>query len=148
MESAKETPVETIGTKARFELQGSEVVAEAVDGEVIAINLKNGNYHSLRDGAAVVWEGLIAGRTLEDLLAASADGMDAAKPALVGLVDELCRLGLLRPAGDAAPVAGDAPQATWRAADLRVETFRDMQDLLLLDPVHDVAIESGWPVRR
>ena len=144
----KETPVGTAGSNARFELQGSEVVAEAVDGEVIAINLKNGNYHSLRDGAAVVWEGLVTGRTLGELLAVSSDGAEASSAALVEFADELCRLGLLCPAVDGAPVSGDAQPAAWRAAELRVETFRDMQDLLLLDPVHDVAIESGWPVRR
>ncbi len=37
------------------------------------------------------------------------------------------------------PDAYEAPQ---------VKKYDDMADLLLVDPIHDVAAESGWPDRR
>ena len=45
---------------------------------------------------------------------------------------------------DAVPPAAE-PSATRRAfAEPRVETFSDLQDLFLVDPIHDVD-EAGWP---
>jgi hypothetical protein len=52
----------------------------------------------------------------------------------------------LAPPGPAAPDdPAPAERATFIAPVLAVYT--DMQDLLLLDPIHDVD-EIGWPTRR
>jgi hypothetical protein len=45
-------------------------------------------------------------------------------------------------AADASPVPAPATRAPYSAPALRV--YSDMKDLLLLDPIHDVALE-GWP---
>jgi hypothetical protein len=39
----------------------------------------------------------------------------------------------------------DGPAGSWEAPKLTV--YEDMQDLLLLDPIHDVD-ETGWPARK
>lgn len=132
----------------QYRLHEPSVVAEVVDGEVIAINLENGCYHSMRDGGARVWEALVKGNSIDAILQGSTQDAIPSRQALTAFVDELCRLELLLPATEGAITTNDAPVGTWDPAELRIETFRDMQDLLLLDPVHDVAVEAGWPVRR
>ena len=44
-----------------------------------------------------------------------------------------------------AGMAALAPFAPWSGAGLRFERFTDMQDLLVLDPIHEVDEEAGWP---
>lgn len=140
-----------------YRMNSPTVMSETIDGEVIAINLDSGCYHSLRGGAARVWEDLAAGHSVQDILRHADGPQDAARQALTGFVSELCGLELLLPttqaqaaedraAGDQA--AGAAQAGGWKPDELRVESFRDMQDLLLLDPVHDVSVEAGWPVRK
>jgi hypothetical protein len=53
---------------------------------------------------------------------------------------------LLRPAHPpkGAPANGIGIQP-WAGGELRFDRFTDMQDLLLLDPIHEVDEEVGWP---
>ena len=37
----------------RYEPAGADIVSEEIDGEVIIVNLKNGNYYSLSQSATV-----------------------------------------------------------------------------------------------
>ena len=54
------------------------------------------------------------------------------------LLDQLTTDGLLERTGDAAaPPMADL-------GGLAYERFTDMEELILLDPVHDVS-EAGWP---
>jgi hypothetical protein len=45
-----------------------------------------------------------------------------------------------------APLAPAGPALPWEP--LALETFTDMQELILLDPVHEVEPSQGWPVAR
>ena len=42
----------------RYEPAGSDIVSEEIDGEVIIVNLRNGNYYSLTQSATVIWAGI------------------------------------------------------------------------------------------
>lgn len=50
-----------------YEPAGPDIVSEEIDGEVIIVNLRNGNYYSLSQSAAVVWSGIQEHATLERL---------------------------------------------------------------------------------
>jgi hypothetical protein len=70
--------------------------------------------------------------------------------AVGAFLGELVEAGLLV-AGEAEPDPMPAPApvdrpAPWAAPAL--ETFTDMQELILLDPVHEVEPGQGWPVAR
>ncbi|MBN9011127.1 MAG: hypothetical protein J0H63_13740, partial [Rhizobiales bacterium] len=59
--------------------------------------------------------------------------------------------GLLRPVATDVPATGDITAAAFAAAGARailVDTYDDMRDLVLTDPVHEVDEEAGWPTRR
>jgi Coenzyme PQQ synthesis protein D (PqqD) len=133
----------------------SEVIHETVDGEVILIGLQTGCYYSLEGSGAEIWEGLAAGRTSEDVIAElerrySADP-DEISQAVSELVERLVEERLVRPGetnGGAPPRprrfegTGDRPSFERPV----LHKFTDMQDLLLVDPVHDVG-DAGWPHR-
>ena len=138
----------------RYELNNPPMIAELVEGEVIAIDLDRGSYYSLVGPAAEVWSALIAGRSGEEILTAANAAPDttALDRALVaklqGFVESLLAEQLIRRAAPQDVGAAGTPVAAitpWSQDGLRFERFTDMQDLLILDPIHEVDDEAGWP---
>ncbi len=126
----------------------------------MAINLANGHYHSLRETARDAFVLFAAGVAVPDVVAALAaiGPSDDEVAADVGrFVTDLVAAGLVADAdaktGDATdgdtPV-GDGPDVSTLFDGTRaygapmLETYTDLEDLMLLDPVHDVD-DKGWP---
>jgi len=137
----------------RVEVSRPEVVGSVVDGEVVAINLATGSYYNIAGAGTDVWAAVERAASVDDVAALVARRYDAPvdeiAPAVTRFVEELLAEGLIRPAeADSAhvePAAGDLPSERQAAFSPPVlEKFTDMEDLLLVDPVHDVT-ERGWP---
>lgn len=138
----------------RFSLNEPDVSAEVFDGEVLAINLATGDYHSLRGGAVAFWRGLAEGHetaAVAGWLAAHWGRLEAeVRSELERVAAELTGKEVLRPAEGAGATDGAAP--AWLAElpaayeEPQIETYADMQDLLLIDPIHEVDV-AGWPHR-
>lgn len=136
-------------------INAPHVVHETIDGETILIHLGTGTYYSLDGIGAEVWE-LVAGGLPDDELAARIATRYEAEPALVqrrvgAFVDELVQEGLLMPSASAsAPVAQQGEDAqeppTGRAfVEPVLHKYTDMQEFMLVDPLHDVEADAGWP---
>ncbi|HEU5439338.1 MAG TPA: PqqD family protein [Ktedonobacterales bacterium] len=132
------------------------VIHETLDGEVVIINLDSGTYYSLDATGAAIWERIGPQANIERIaaeLAAQSDAPPAEATATVlAFCEELAREGLVVEAAaedaaelDAPPAVGGERTAVFPVPAL--QKFTDMQDLLLLDPVHEVA-EAGWPHRK
>jgi hypothetical protein len=120
-----------------------DCVAEEFEGEIVALNMQTGTYFSIKDNALNLWHDLAEGHPVEALVAAAGEGTPMAvaiEKYATTVVDE----GLMRLAP--APLGPDAPATLALDGDLPVlESFSDMQSLLLLDPVHEVDDQQGWP---
>jgi coenzyme PQQ synthesis protein D (PqqD) len=137
----------------------TKIVHENVDGEVIAINLDSGNYYSLRGTAAEIWDRVAEGLTSEELLlelgAAHATSRDELEEAVEKFFSELIAEGLLTAAtsdGFQAASNGNRESGSKSAGQAGFqppvfEKFSEMQDFLLMDPIHEVDA-TGWPNRR
>ena len=138
----------------RFRVNSPNVIYETIEGEVILIDLKSGTYYSLREAGATVWQAIEQGAAEDEIQAVleqryegSADEMREAVRRLLG---DLEREGLIRADdGAAAPAAAQARPENGAAARVpfrapALEKHTDMQDLILLDPVHEVGAQ-GWP---
>jgi len=142
-------------TVEQFRLNEPTIVHEAVDGEVVIINLESGAYYSLNKVGADVWEGLAAGASVDGLLRLVGERYEASPAAIAGevhrLLDVLQQEQLIVPDGSGAATASvpraaeGSPKALFEPCTLQKHT--DVADLLLLDPVHDVD-EPGWPIRK
>ena len=137
----------------RFRVNSPNVIHETIEGEVILIDLKTGTYYSLRDAGAAIWESLESGADEGEALVALGLRYEGSgeemRDALRGLLAELEGEGLIRRDDDSAAIAerplhsrNGGPKAPFRAPALEKHT--DMQDLILLDPVHEVGAQ-GWP---
>jgi hypothetical protein len=127
-------------------IPGDRVVSEVIDGEVVAIDLESGRYYSLEGAAARAWEAIQAGEDADGVAAAVAAeaGIDAdeARPDVAAFLAELQAEGLVLDGKGNGP----APAGPQRVS-LALNRYTDMQDLIVLDPIHDVD-ETGWPNRR
>ncbi len=128
----------------------SHVVHETIDGEAILIHLGTGTYYSLDGVGAEVWGMLAAGADQDAVLAAAAQRYDGdpkeVQRGLSSLVGELLREGLLVQ-GDSQPTA-DSPRLPSGRVPFAVpvlNVYTDMQEFMLVDPLHDVDEAAGWP---
>ena len=132
---------------ARYRVNRPHVISETIDGETVMIDLRTGSYFSLDATAAAVWRGIEAGASLATIVsvitAAQAGPAEDVEADVGRLAAELLADDLIAPADDDDPESPFDPGAgPYRTPVL--EKFTDMQDLLLLDPVHDVD-SRGWP---
>ncbi len=131
------------------------VVSEVIDDELVVMNLATGHYFSSVGSGAVAWACLEQGMdsaAIAAVLGQAFDATDAQIEAdLSSFIKSLRSNGLVRP-GDVATVAaatGTRPPASAIRAPYsspQMNAYTDMKDLLMLDPIHDVA-DEGWPMR-
>ena len=141
----------------QFVTNAPAVVSEIIDGEVVIMNLTSGNYYSSDNVGAVIWgwiDGAKTVRDIERLLSLRYDaGAEDITAALTAFFDRLIEERLVREIALIPPPAVDSGHALNGAAGgerfvaPELHVYTDMQDLLLLDPIHDVD-EAGWPRPR
>lgn len=128
-----------------------KVVHETIDGEVILIQLETGNYYSLGGSGAEIWALLREGRSTEQIAERLRGSFDAPPGQVEDVVERLTIAlvaeGLLEQGGDG-PTVTILPNGEVRErvpfVEPSLEKYTDMQDFLLVDPIHEVG-EAGWP---
>jgi hypothetical protein len=123
---------------------------EHLDDQVIMINLETGAYFALEAAAADCWVALVAGAGFDDIVAEVVRRYDVdparAEKDVEVFVDSMVDEGLVQWSTEPAVplIAGEAaaPRAAYRVPE--IEKHDDLEELLLLDPIHDVGPE-GWP---
>lgn len=136
----------------RYRINSPQVINETIDGEAIMINLATGSYYSLDRVGGEVWALLEGSVPVDDIVVELGRRYDGAEDDIRRAVDDLLhRLSseeLVVPCDDGDPVGAvslePAPAARPAFTAPRLEKFTDMQDLILLDPVHEVD-SRGWP---
>lgn len=126
--------------------------SEIFDGEVLAINLSSGHYHSLRGTGVPIWTWLAEGRSNEEIKTAlratyPAAGTDM-EADIESLITALLACGLIVETAAPARVETNLQvvESSEPYAAPLFESHADMQDLLLIDPIHDVDVQVGWPL--
>jgi hypothetical protein len=132
-----------------YKLAGVNIVFEVFDGEIVAVHLDSGKYYSLKDSASYVWNAMMANQSNQAIAQRLSSHYLLDEKLTLSQIDDfihqLVQEGLLV-ANDETPESAsllEHPQGLYIAPTF--EVFNDMQEILLLDPVHDVD-DSGWPV--
>ena len=136
-----------------YRVMRPEVVADVIDGEAVIMNLKTGQYFNSEGTGGECWEALASGLSIaqivDQLVAKYAADRATIASAVEEFVQDLVTHNLII-AGDTPPPAvipqtSGSPRASFHAPVINV--YSDMQDLLLLDPIHDVDA-AGWPMPK
>ncbi|MCC7361697.1 MAG: PqqD family protein [Anaerolineales bacterium] len=135
-------------TNEAHHINTPKIVHETIEGEVVIINLDNGAYYSLDQAGAALWGELEGGAGTSDLAAYLeahyAVSAAEAEAAVNAWVAALIAEELVRRAGPAAPRPALTSSQRSPFVTPALNKHTDMQDLLLLDPIHEVD-ETGWP---
>lgn len=134
-----------------FAVDERSVVFERFDSEIIAINLNQGIYYCLNSTAADIFE-LIAGHHSPPQIVAELNRKYDGDPQQLEeettrFLARLHQVSLIErsSANGHAPTGRLSPGSPKPVFEIpTVQEHKDMQELFLLDPVHDVAPE-GWP---
>ena len=132
-----------------YEINAPEVISEPMEEEMVVINLDNGCYYSLNKTAASLWNDLEQGLSIRQAAGRMAVqyGSEEAQVLadLAGFIERLLEERLIRPAlghvQDCPPLAKRQGEAYIKPG---LEKYADMQEMLLLDPIHEVS-DAGWP---
>ncbi len=150
-----------MNTTGCLRINTPKIVHETIDGETVILNLDNGNYYSLLGLGAQIWGYIDSGVPVCGIVEKvkcdyAGNGTDV-DGAVEKFVSELCQEGLTigheAPANEGFqwPAETGSPDANGDkelfSAPI-LNKYSDMQDLLLLDPIHDVDEEAGWPTNK
>jgi len=139
----------------RFRVNTPTVTHETIDGEAVIINLDSGNYYSLVDAGSFIWslieKGASATEVQNVLLQTYQGNNQDIDQGVQELMAQLQQENLIVPvegAGEALDVSQVVPSSNGHEKPSfnapMLNKFSDMQELLLLDPIHDVD-DAGWP---
>ena len=136
-----------------YRVNSPHVISETVGGETIIVNLASGHYFSLQGTAVEVWQGIERGETAETIVLELEQRYEAGAgeiaAAVTNLLDDFVAAELLTADGNGSgsPTRAAASQDVGDRTPFvapTFSTFTDMQDIILLDPVHEVDTR-GWP---
>jgi Coenzyme PQQ synthesis protein D (PqqD) len=146
-----------MANNAFFRVNTPTVSHETIDGEAVIINLDNGNYYSLIDAGSTIWSLVVRCVPVEKICNYICQAYEGERSEIErgvqGLLSQLQQENLIvsmSPVefaqngtfedGNKPGIAGERSQ--FRCPEL--QKYTDMQELLLLDPVHEVD-DMGWP---
>lgn len=122
---------------------------DVIDGEAIIINLVTGAYYSMQGIGGEIWSMISARRSvgsmLDEIVSAYDVESETAHRDLHGVLQQLLDEGLVQVAGSgngAHPAAPAAAKKPYRKPALQV--FRDMEELLALDPPAPGMNQIAW----
>lgn len=151
-----------------FRINSPQVVCETIDGEVVIVNLDKGIYYSLLKTGADVWTRIERKLDRQSLIQELVQAYDGTIEEITVAVDQfianlqqeelivefIANLQQEEPiVVDSTAEAANIDNSTDISAIANkprfeqplLEKFTDMEDLLLLDPIHEVDVEAGWP---
>lgn len=130
------------------------VTHEIIEGEAVIINLDSGNYYSLVESGSFIWDLVERGASVSEVqklvlqtYEANADDVDRG---VQELLSQLQKENLIVPLDEAVTINPDEVLPSTNSHEKPsfhlplLTKYSDMQELLLLDPIHDVD-DAGWP---
>jgi hypothetical protein len=134
-----------------FALNSANVVYETFDEEIVAVNLETGNYYSISGTGPRIWIDLIHGRAIAEIVRRiqmrHIGDADTIAASVNAFAEKLIENALLIPASGGTSVPTETIEPEREKTPFSppvIESYADMRDLLMLDPIHDVD-DKGWP---
>jgi hypothetical protein len=127
----------------KFLIRPQSVIYDVIDSEAVVMDLEAGIYFSFNISATKIWLEIISGHLTDNEVYEYATHQNR------NFIDFLLEQNIIF--RELSPKSGNVNKKK-PMDDLEVaewQTFSDMKELLLLDPVHDIALnEQGWPENR
>ena len=140
----------------KYRVNSPNVIHEIIDGEAVIVNLDKGFYYSLLNTGAEIWECINKGMPKADIVSYLLTQYDSSYKDIENAVDIL--ISKLQTEEIIVPnlnkedtykkfgekIKSKREEIKKRFTTPNLEKFTEMEELLLLDPIHEVD-EMGWP---
>jgi hypothetical protein len=137
-----------------YRVNTPDVVHETIDGEVVIVNLATGAYYSTSESGLDIWNGIDRGLSAEQLIegltSVYAGKSEDIRKGVEETIKRFSEEGLIVPLQG--PMKGDT--GGWLSVEARtqfrqpdIQKYTDMEDLLMLDPIHEVG-NANWAQPR
>ena len=140
-----------------YRIETAEVVSDIIDGEAIILHRNYGDYFSTDGVGGLIWQWIGEGQSRNTILSRLNARFSGTLNEIVTAVDsffaDLVSHKLVHevadsdaPATEALAVSESSPKAEFVRPTLHV--YSDIRNLMLLDPIHDVDENIGWPAPK
>lgn len=140
-----------------YRVNSSKVAYQTIDNETIIIDFETGAYYSIEGIGSLIWEAIAKGATPHQIIAFFVQHYkgqeDEIRNSVIRFIEDLEQETLFQAYEENHPFEGDIASLLSPLSEQvsfippSFEKYTDMQDLLLLDPIHEVD-EEGWPIRQ
>lgn len=134
-----------------YKLNEEKMFFDIADGQAVVINFVTGMYYGTSTLGSAVLEKLVQKVSSDKILAAlsAVDGCPADMGAkLDAFIKALSDKEIIVPAETEEQEVSFDSAAFADGFELTLDEFAEVQDLLLADPIHDVDVEEGWPIKK
>lgn len=139
-----------------LKINSPDIVSETIDGEVVIVNLQQGHYYSLLNTATEMWNKIEQGTNRESLIKELLQHYETTEEEVSKHINKfiealeaenLITVETIEKPKYQAPKLTQLPNPTQKQyfQSPEIQKFTDMEDLLLIDPIHEVDEEAGWP---
>jgi hypothetical protein len=137
-------------------IETAEVVSDIIDGEAIMLHRFYGDYFSTDGVGGLIWQWIGEGRSRSQILSMLNARFSASPAEIATAVDsflaDLVTHKLVREIieGDESATETIEPQTNPEAEFVRptLHVYSDIRNMVLLDPIHDVDENIGWPMPK
>ena len=139
-----------------YKIKEPDVISEEMGNEVVVINLETGHYYSLNETAALIWSLISEGLSCQQIFNYIAHNyaveketaIEDAKDLLIQLINEALIVESNTTGGNEKNVQRfQDRKKVFEYRRPHIEKHYDMQEMLKLDPIHEVT-EVGWPNKK
>jgi hypothetical protein len=137
----------------RYNIFDNNIISDVFGEEVVLVNLESGVYYSLRYSAAQIWIRLINQYSPTEIFADLIQIYKVDENDLISDINlfftQLLEVKIIKIAleTEKKSIEFNSKEILVPYTSPVLETFSDMQEILLLDPVHDVD-KAGWPISK
>lgn len=133
----------------KYKLNEDKVFADITDGLAIIINSETAIYYSLNELGTYVFENIIAGVDVDLLFEEIKKFNDTPKvtDSLNNFINDLLNYEILLEGSDlSSDIIGNITDdlVIKDGFNFTITPYNDAEELLLVDPIHDVKDETGW----
>ena len=136
-----------------------DIVSETIDGEVVIVNLQEGYYYSLFNTATDIWNRIEKGINRQNLIKELLDRYNCSSEDISKEINQfietlqtegLITIETIEKPNYESPCLTKLTNPTEKKyfQPPEINKFTDMEELLLLDPIHEVDQEVGWPAAK
>ena len=139
----------------RFVINTAHVSSEIFGDEAVVVNFMTGKYFGMTGSAPVIWklfETPVSGDDVMNVFNGLNGISDEIRQKVQTFMDILLQENLIIDVAEPG-IENSQPNAITINPDILqippvIEIFDDLQELIVLDPIHDADPERGWPAQQ